>query len=86
MFFGTPHQGSKAATSGQMLARMASVAIKTNKKYIKHLEENSEWLAQLQDAYTPMMQEFKTVYFYEEYAINIPGVGEVHVRLCSNYR
>ena len=85
MFFGTPHQGSKSATAGQMLARMASVAMKTNSKYIKHLEANSEWLAQLQEAYTPMMQGFKTVYFYEEYATYIPGIGEVRVSPYSNH-
>lgn len=85
LFMGTPHQGADV-TLGQIAVRIASIGMKTNAKHLSLLQKNSEDLEQLQALYLPISGHFKTTYFFEEYPIDIPGLGEKYVRSQASNR
>lgn len=78
LFLGTPHQGADV-TLGQIAVRIASIGMQTTTRHLSLLETNSEWLEQLQATYLPISGRFKTAFFYEEYPIAVPGLGNIHV-------
>lgn len=46
IFMGTPHQGGNGFHSGEMMVNMASIFVKADKRIIKNLEQDSEYLQQ----------------------------------------
>jgi hypothetical protein len=73
LFMGTPHQGGGGVLLGKLAVNIASIAQHTKKEYLQHLERDSEWLMQQQMLYSPISDNFKTVYFYESYPTRLPG-------------
>ena len=47
LFFGTPHHGGNGVTLGELVLRIASVAITTSDRAMKNLRKESEWLETL---------------------------------------
>jgi len=73
LFMATPHQGGGGVLLGKLAVNIASIAQHTKKEYLQHLERDSEWLMQQQMLYSPISDNFKTVYFYESYPTRLPG-------------
>ncbi|CCA71494.1 hypothetical protein PIIN_05431 [Serendipita indica DSM 11827] len=73
LFFGTPHSGVKGVAFQVMLNRILSVYMRSNNKILKHLEEHSSELEDIQSAYLSTSEGIKNVYFYEDYATPIIG-------------
>jgi hypothetical protein len=80
---GTPHVGSAQANWATALTRLASVLRRTNSEIVQVLEPGSEMLANLQQGFHTMLEDYrrnhsKTIEmfcFYEELAVR--GIGKV---------
>ncbi|KAJ5663921.1 hypothetical protein N7507_004652 [Penicillium longicatenatum] len=82
-FMGTPHVGSAQANWATPLTRLASVLRRTNSEIVQVLEPGSEMLANLQQGFHTMLEDYrrnhsKTIEmfcFYEELAVR--GIGKI---------
>lgn len=71
LFFGTPHHGSSKARLLGNLQRIAQLAIPKKAAdfetgLVNALEEQSEILQNITDQFTPLMNEFRIYFFWEE--------------------
>ncbi|KAJ5903949.1 hypothetical protein N7504_006332 [Penicillium tannophilum] len=82
-FMGTPHVGSAQANWATPLTRLARVLRRTNSEIVQVLEPGSEMLANLQQGFHTMLEDYrrnhdKTIEmfcFYEELAVT--GIGKI---------
>ena len=85
LFFGTPHHGGNGVTLGELVLRIASVAITTSDRAMKNLRKESEWLETQLGQYSAISQDFDTTFLYESYPTPLP-VGSTMVsgsRFCT---
>ena len=83
IFMGTPHAGSELAVWAKLLTNISNLLKRTNKEIVRVLEPGSEMLANLQQEFHTMLeqwrqanrQEVKIKCFYEEVAVR--GIGFV---------
>ncbi|MCJ1433791.1 hypothetical protein MMC27_003156 [Xylographa pallens] len=83
MFFGTPHQGGNGVALGKLVLRVASVALNTNDRAMKHLEQHSEWLETQLGQYSAISQDFDTTFLYESYPTPLPLGSSIIVPKAS---
>jgi hypothetical protein len=62
---GSPHQGAAGVHIGELVLRIASIFIATDRKAVKHIKLGSEWLEQQLQQYAPTSQDFVTKFAYE---------------------
>jgi hypothetical protein len=62
---GSPHQGAAGVQLGELVLRIASIFIATDRKAIKNIKLGSEWLEQQLQQYAPISQDFVTKCAYE---------------------
>jgi hypothetical protein len=70
MFFGTPHMGTNGAEFQAALTNICRIFVSGNSKLLWTLTRDSDHLKLL---YLPISQDFKTVFFYEEYKTPLIG-------------
>lgn len=63
--FGTPHGGANGAAMQVALMNVARVALSVNAQILNNLKSGSEHLWQLNRDYLPIIQDFKSIFFYE---------------------
>lgn len=88
-FMGTPHAGSRGADWAAPFTRFSNLLKKTNSEIVEVLQPGSEMLANLQQEFHTMLEDWRknrqrsiSIFcFYEEVAM--PGVGEVGCLLVS---
>lgn len=80
LFLGTPHQGGQGVSIAQAITRVMSVFSYTNSKLLGRMEQNSDWLSDLQTRYNAISQDFQTVYYYETKEMPVPVLGRLLVR------
>ncbi|OTA52497.1 ribonuclease-like protein p/mrp subunit [Hypoxylon sp. EC38] len=71
LFFGTPHQGSKAAHLATIAQRMTdalvpSRIVDTKSHLLSNLREGSEVLRDITDNFVPIMERFRVCFFWEQ--------------------
>ncbi|KAJ5835667.1 hypothetical protein N7447_001693 [Penicillium robsamsonii] len=82
-FMGTPHLGSNKAAWALPLTRLANVLRTANKEIVQALAPGSEMLANLQQEFHSMLEDYRQNYnktiemfcFYEE--LEVTGVGKI---------
>jgi len=73
MFFGTPHMGANGAEFQAALTNICRIFVSGNSKLPQTLTRDSDHLRLLNELYPPISQDFKTVFFYEEYKTPLIG-------------
>jgi hypothetical protein len=73
MFFGTPHTGANGAEFQAALTNICRIFVSGSSKLLQTLTRDSDHLRLLSELYLPISQDFKTVFFYEEY--KTPSIG-----------
>ena len=73
MFFGTPHTGANGAEFQAALTNICRIFVSGNSKLLQTLTRDSDHLRLLSELYLPISQDFKTVFFYEEYKTPLIG-------------
>ena len=73
MFFGTPHTGANGAEFQAALTNICCTFASGNSKLLQILTRDSDHLRLLSELYLPISQDFKTVFFYEEYKTPLIG-------------
>jgi len=73
MFFGTPHIGASGAEFQAALTNICRVFVSGSSKLLRTLVQDSDHLRLLNELYLPISQDFKTVFFYEEYKTPLIG-------------
>ena len=71
LFLGTPHNGSSKAHMASTARRIVSAVtpsklVDTDGQLLKALEEGSEVLQNVTDAFTPLMKNFRLFFFWEQ--------------------
>jgi hypothetical protein len=67
MVMGTPHQGGSGVAFGMLMVNIASVFVAADNRFLRHLEQESEWLQQQLGQYGPIESDFVTNFAFEEY-------------------
>jgi hypothetical protein len=73
VFFGTPHIGANGAEFQAALTNICRIFVSGNNKLLGHLTQDSDRLQFLSELYLPISQDFKTIFFYEEYKTPLTG-------------
>jgi hypothetical protein len=81
MFMGSPHQGAAGVQLGELVLRIASVVMVTDKRVVRHIEQDSEWLQQQIQQCAPISQDFVTKFAYEMFPATSKAIGKVMVRI-----
>jgi hypothetical protein len=76
LFMGSPHQGAAGVYLGELLLRIASIFIATDRKAVKHIQLGSEWLEQQLQQYAPISQDFVTKFAYETLPTTTIAMGK----------
>ncbi|RLL95648.1 hypothetical protein CFD26_101358 [Aspergillus turcosus] len=88
LFFGTPHHGSSKARLLGNLQRIAQLAIPKKAAdfetgLVNALEEQSEILQNITDQFTPLMNEFRIYFFWEEEKTDLKYTKDLIVEEAS---
>jgi hypothetical protein len=73
VFFGTPHGGANGAEFQGALMNICRIFVSSNNKLLRTVAQDSDHLRLLSELYLPITQDFKTVFFYEEYKTPLVG-------------
>jgi hypothetical protein len=73
MFFGTPHMGANGAEFQASITKICRIFVSGNSKLLRTLTQGSDHLRLLSELYLPISQDFKTIFFYEEYKTPLIG-------------
>jgi hypothetical protein len=73
MFFGTPHMGANGAEFQAVLTNICRIFVSGSSRLLMTLTRDSDHLRLLSELYLPISQDFKTVFFYEEYKTPLLG-------------
>jgi hypothetical protein len=65
---GTPHQGGQGVNLGKVLANVASVVMKTNKKMLEILERDSEALQEQQRQFSTIRSKLLYIIIHGYYS------------------
>lgn len=80
LFMGTPHQGGEGLTILDAVTRVLSLVSYTNLALIEKIKPNSDWLRDLQERYSAISRDFRTVCGYELRGTYTPARGRLLVR------
>jgi hypothetical protein len=84
LFMGSPHQGAAGVHLGELVLRIASIFIATDRKVVKHIKLGSEWLEQQLQQYASISQDFVTKFAYETLPTTSIAMGK-KILVCILY-
>lgn len=68
IFFGTPHAGVKGVDFQAFLTNVGRLFVPGTSRILQLLRRDSDYLRIMSEAYLPISTDFKTVFFFEEFA------------------